>query len=181
LRVLLRRLKRSAAEHDCQCGDYGEAPHAFILLRMLRPGRVTEEFSYVPDQPSLGTSISPAICGGSESGTSGRSAQHRESCEAVHIVVSCFALDRSLQDIPGFQGRRFRMKLLIIVSFIAAVGLLAATQTDIQRSHSGLTTGRAETASTSTLHDMQSARSMDKLPAEDFDDRSLVYPRETKR
>jgi hypothetical protein len=72
------------------------------------------------------------------------------------------------------------MKLLIIVSFIAAVGLLAAL-TGIPRSHSGLTIGRTGAASTSTLHDMQSARSMDKLPAEDFDDRSLVYPRETKR
>jgi hypothetical protein len=72
------------------------------------------------------------------------------------------------------------MKRLIIVCFVAAVGLLAAL-TGIPRSHSGLTTGRAGTASTSTLHDMQSARSMDNLPVEDFDDRSLVYPRETKR
>ncbi|KWV50923.1 hypothetical protein AS156_13945 [Bradyrhizobium macuxiense] len=72
------------------------------------------------------------------------------------------------------------MKLLIIVSLTAGVGLLAAL-TAIPRSHSGSTTGRAGTASTSTLHDMQSARSMDNLPAGDFEDRSLVYPRETKR
>ncbi|OKO76262.1 hypothetical protein [Bradyrhizobium sp. NAS96.2] len=72
------------------------------------------------------------------------------------------------------------MKLLIIVSFTAAVGLLAAL-TGIPRSHSGWTTGRSGTASTSILHDMQSARSMDNLPAEDFEDRSLVYPRENKR
>ncbi|TWB87120.1 hypothetical protein FBZ93_12351 [Bradyrhizobium macuxiense] len=71
------------------------------------------------------------------------------------------------------------MKLLIIVSLTAAVGLLAAL-TGIPRSHSGLTTGRAGAASTSILHDMQSARSMDNLPAEDFEDRSLVYPRENK-
>ncbi|WP_050421064.1 hypothetical protein [Bradyrhizobium tropiciagri] len=70
------------------------------------------------------------------------------------------------------------MKLLIIVSFTATVGLLAAL-TGIP--HSGWTTGRTGTASTSILHDMQSARSMDNLPAEDFEDRSLVYPRETKR
>ncbi|MHC2335405.1 hypothetical protein [Bradyrhizobium sp. USDA 4454] len=72
------------------------------------------------------------------------------------------------------------MKLLIVVSFTAAVSLLAAL-TAIPRSHSGLTTGRGGTANTSILHDMQSARSMDNLPAEDFEDRSLVYPRETKR
>jgi len=72
------------------------------------------------------------------------------------------------------------MKPLIIVSFIAAVGLLAAV-TGIPRSHSGSTIGRAGTTSTSTLRDMQSGRSADKLPVEDFDDRSLVFPRESKR
>ena len=72
------------------------------------------------------------------------------------------------------------MKALIIVSFITAVGLLAAA-TGIPRPHSISTTGRAGTASTSTLQDMQSGRGTDKLPAEDFDDRSLVFPREAKR
>jgi hypothetical protein len=72
------------------------------------------------------------------------------------------------------------MKPLIIIFFIAAVGLLAAV-TGIPRSHSISTVGRAGTSSTSTLQDMQSARGADKLPAEDFDDRSLVFPRETKR
>jgi len=72
------------------------------------------------------------------------------------------------------------MKPLIIIFFIAAVGLLAAV-TGIPRSHSISTVVRAGTSSTSTLQDMQSARGADKLPAEDFDDRSLVFPRETKR
>jgi hypothetical protein len=72
------------------------------------------------------------------------------------------------------------MKLLIIACFTVVVGLVAVL-TGIPLSHSGLTIGRAGTASTSTLHDMQSARSMNQLQAEDFDDRSLVYPRETKR
>jgi hypothetical protein len=72
------------------------------------------------------------------------------------------------------------MKPLIIVSFIAAVGLLAAV-TGIPRSHSISTIGRAGTASSSTLQDMQSGRGTDKLPVEDFDDRSLVFPRESKR
>jgi hypothetical protein len=72
------------------------------------------------------------------------------------------------------------MKPLIIVSFIAAVGLLAAL-TGIPRSYPGSTIGRAGTASMSTLQDMQSGRSADRLPVEDFEDRSLVFPRETKR
>jgi hypothetical protein len=72
------------------------------------------------------------------------------------------------------------MKPLIIISFIAAVGLLAAV-TGIPRSHSITTVGRAGTASSLTLQDMQSGRSADKLPVDDFDDRSLVFPRESKR
>jgi hypothetical protein len=71
------------------------------------------------------------------------------------------------------------MKLLIVIFFVAAVGLLAAV-TGIPRSHSGSTIGRAETANRSTLQDMQTARAA-KLPTEDFDDRSLVFPRESKR
>ena len=72
------------------------------------------------------------------------------------------------------------MKLLIIACLTVVVGLVAVL-TGIPLSHSGMTTGRAGTASAPTLHDMQSASSMDRLQAEDFDDRSLVYPRETKR
>jgi hypothetical protein len=71
------------------------------------------------------------------------------------------------------------MKPLIIIFFIAAVGLLAAV-TGIPRSHS-ITIGRSGTDGASTLQDMQSGRSGDKLPVDDFDDRSLVFPRETKR
>lgn len=70
------------------------------------------------------------------------------------------------------------MKLLII-SVIAAFGLLVAA-TNIPRSRSLSTIGRAGTETTSTFQEMQSARS-DKLPIEDFDDRSLVFPRESKR
>jgi hypothetical protein len=72
------------------------------------------------------------------------------------------------------------MKPLIIIFFIAAVGLIAAV-TSVPRSHSISTVGRAGTSSTSTLQDMQSGRSADKLPVDDFDDRSLVFPRESKR
>jgi hypothetical protein len=65
----------------------------------------------------------------------------------------------------------------LIISVIAAAGLLVAV-TSIPRSHS--TIGFARTGSSSTLQEMQSARG-GKLPVEDFEDRSLVFPRETKR
>jgi hypothetical protein len=68
----------------------------------------------------------------------------------------------------------------LIICFIAAVGLLAAV-TGIPRLHSISTVGRAGTSSTLTLQDMQSGRSADKLPVDEFDDRSLVFPRESKR
>ena len=102
-------------------------------------------------------------------------------CEASHTPTSRFALIQSLQALLGFDAnRRFRMRLLIIVSFIAAVSVLAALA-GIPRSHSALTIGRAGTAGMSSLQDMQSARGADQLPAEDFDDRSLVFPRESRR
>ena len=72
------------------------------------------------------------------------------------------------------------MKPLIIISFIAVIGLLAAV-TGIPRSHSLSTIGRAGTASSSTFREMQSGRSVDKLPVDEFDDLSLVFPRESKR
>lgn len=72
------------------------------------------------------------------------------------------------------------MKPLMIVFFITAVGLLAAV-TGNPRSHSISTIGRAGSGGASTLQDMQSGQSADKLPVDDFDDRSLVFPRETKR
>ncbi|MGJ4941929.1 hypothetical protein ACQR1W_15250 [Bradyrhizobium sp. HKCCYLS1011] len=71
------------------------------------------------------------------------------------------------------------MKLLII-SIIAAIGLLAVV-TGSPRSHTVSTVGRAGTGSTSTLHSMQSGRGAEKLPVDEFDDRSLVFPREPKR
>jgi hypothetical protein len=72
------------------------------------------------------------------------------------------------------------VKPLIIVFFIVAVGLLAAV-TSNPRSHSISTIGRAGTSGALTLQDMQSGQSAAKLPVEDFDDRSLVFPRESKR
>jgi len=71
------------------------------------------------------------------------------------------------------------MKALIIVSFVAALGLLAAV-TGTLRSHSISTIGLAGTTSPLALQDMQGGRGTE-LPDEDFEDRSLVYPREAKR
>ncbi|MGZ5898024.1 MAG: hypothetical protein ACXWJ6_17435 [Xanthobacteraceae bacterium] len=66
----------------------------------------------------------------------------------------------------------------LIVSVIAAVALLAAV-TSIPRSHPVSTVGHAGTGSTSMSQDKQSART-DNLPVEDFEDRSLIFPRETR-
>jgi hypothetical protein len=71
------------------------------------------------------------------------------------------------------------MKGLIIV-VITAIALLAA-EAAVMRSNSVLTIGGTETKNSSTWQEMQSARSVDKLPVEDFEDRSLVFPRESKR
>jgi hypothetical protein len=68
----------------------------------------------------------------------------------------------------------------LIISLFAAVGLLVAV-IGIPRSHTASTVGRAGTGSTSTLHDMQTGRGAEKLPVDEFDDRSLVFPREPKR
>ena len=70
------------------------------------------------------------------------------------------------------------MKILI-VSAIAAIAFFAAV-TGMLQSHSSSTTGYAGQRSGLTLQEMQSGRS-EKLPAEDFEDRSLVFPREAKR
>ena len=72
------------------------------------------------------------------------------------------------------------MKPLTIMFFIAAAGLLAVV-TGVPRLHSISTVGRAGTGAARTLQDMQSGRSADKLPVDEFDDRSLVFPRESKR
>ena len=69
------------------------------------------------------------------------------------------------------------MKLLVI-SALAAVTLLAGA-TGMLRTHTGAT--HVKTAGMPLMRDMQSAAGGDRLPVEDFDDRSLVFPREMKR
>jgi hypothetical protein len=61
----------------------------------------------------------------------------------------------------------------------AAIALMILTAMfGMTRSHSVSTVGQAELADTSTL---QGVRGADKLPVQDFEDRSLVFPRETTR
>ena len=67
----------------------------------------------------------------------------------------------------------------LVVAVIAAFALLTAVL-GIPRSHSVSAVGRADLASGS-MQELQGARSAAKLPVEDFDDRSLVFPRETTR
>ncbi|WP_298376921.1 hypothetical protein [uncultured Bradyrhizobium sp.] len=68
----------------------------------------------------------------------------------------------------------------LMVAVITAFALLTAVL-GFPRSHSVSAVGRADLASSSTLQELQGARGAAKLPAEDFDDRSLVFPRETTR
>jgi hypothetical protein len=79
-----------------------------------------------------------------------------------------------------FGEQEFRMKPFIIIYFVAAVGLLAAV-IGIPRSHSVLAIGRVATVGSSGVQQLQSSRSPNELPVEDFDDRSLVFPRESTR
>jgi hypothetical protein len=79
-----------------------------------------------------------------------------------------------------FSEQEFRMKPFIIIYFVAAAGLFAAV-IGIPRSHSISAIGRAATVGSSGLQQLQSSRSANKLPVEDVDDRSLVFPRESKR
>lgn len=72
------------------------------------------------------------------------------------------------------------MKPFIIICFVVAVGFLAAA-IGIPRSHSISTIGRAATVRSSASQQLQSDRSANEFPVEDFDDRSLVFPRESKR
>jgi hypothetical protein len=68
----------------------------------------------------------------------------------------------------------------LVVTAVTVFALLAAMHS-IPRSHVVSSVERAGTASGSTLQDLQGARSAAKLPADDFDDRSLVFPRELTR
>lgn len=69
------------------------------------------------------------------------------------------------------------MKHLTIIALVG-VALLAGV-TGMLRSR--LPSSNAGTAPMPTIHELQSAAPVDKLPVDDFEDRSLVFPRELKR
>jgi hypothetical protein len=69
------------------------------------------------------------------------------------------------------------MKHLIIS--ILALFIAMAGATSILRSHTQVINKVAGTATGSTLQEL-GVRNGDKLPIEDFDDRSLVFPREAQ-
>jgi len=65
-----------------------------------------------------------------------------------------------------------------MISIVTFVALLAAAA-EMRRPHSLSANG--ETAGMPASQELQHAAGAGKLSAEDFDDRSLVFPRETKR
>jgi hypothetical protein len=110
-----------------------------------------------------------------------RPMQETSECDAAHTPKWGFALFRPPQELPGFLAEQeISHEAFDYYLFFAAIGLLAA-MTGISRSPSISTIGRAGAVGGSTLQDMQSGQSADKLPVDDFDDRSLVFPRESKR
>ena len=68
------------------------------------------------------------------------------------------------------------MKLLTISAF-AAVALLGGVS-GMVRTRSPST--HVQTAAMPTMQQLHRTAGVDKLPVEDFDDRSLVYPRDAK-
>jgi hypothetical protein len=68
----------------------------------------------------------------------------------------------------------------LIITVIAAIALATAA-TSMQRSHSLATNHQAGLAGIPSLQEMQSVATVNKLPAQDFEDRSLVFPRESGR
>ena len=68
------------------------------------------------------------------------------------------------------------MKILTI-SALAAAALLTGTA-GILRPH--LHPTNVGTAGMPTMQELHGSANVDKLPSEDFEDRSLVFPRETK-
>jgi len=65
----------------------------------------------------------------------------------------------------------------LVTTAVIVLGLLTAVL-GVPRSYPVSTVGRAGLAGPSTL---QGVHGGDKLPVQDFDDRSLVFPRETTR
>ncbi|HKU05993.1 MAG TPA: hypothetical protein VJR30_07985 [Bradyrhizobium sp.] len=67
----------------------------------------------------------------------------------------------------------------LIVSAFVAVALFAATT--VLRSHSISGNDAARTAMMPSVQELQHATDTSKLPVEEFEDRSLVYPNRSSR
>lgn len=70
------------------------------------------------------------------------------------------------------------MKLLMISGLTALALFVAATS--MPRSHPS-SSGRTSVAGMPAMQEIQKAPQQGHLPVEDFEDRSLVFPRETRR
>jgi hypothetical protein len=68
------------------------------------------------------------------------------------------------------------MKRRTICGLIAVASLVAATT--MLRSHTWPIVGTIGAARLAGVHESQTRSQADKLPVQDFDDRSLVFPRE---
>jgi len=71
------------------------------------------------------------------------------------------------------------MKRLMIAAFAVVALIAAATTTTMLWSHS--TNPSAGTAAMPSLQELHTAAGVNKLPIEEFEDHSLVYPTVTKR
>jgi hypothetical protein len=98
-----------------------------------------------------------------------------ERCEAVHQRSVALRTNQTSANFSSAQpDGDFRMKILTI-SALAAIALLVGTAS-ILRSH----LYPVGTAGMPTMQELHSSANVDKLPSEDFEDRSLVFPRATK-
>jgi hypothetical protein len=68
----------------------------------------------------------------------------------------------------------------LMISALAAVALLAAATTMVPL-HSPTTARPAVTTGMTSLQELHTAAGVNKLPIEEFEDMSLVYPTKTKR
>jgi hypothetical protein len=99
--------------------------------------------------------------------------QHQVSVrrEAAHIRASRFELIKMLQTFLRTE-RRLLMKRLMIRAF-AAAALFAAATAMLRSPSTELTAGISAMPS---LHELHTAAGVNKLPIEDVEDMSLVYP-----
>jgi hypothetical protein len=97
----------------------------------------------------------------------------RVRCEAIHLRGPQFDLIKLLQADLSKSNRRFPVKHPMI-SAIAAVALLAATT--MLWSHTLSTKMSARTTAMPSLQDLHAVANANKLPNQEIEDQSLIYP-----